>query len=80
MSRVDRRRVRVRLPDGSEVEIPCLWIPRSGDKVLVVWRIGSAPVGSAVLHEGRSYVVLSIAPNDEITEGATLGAAATLLA
>ena len=72
MSRIDARHVRVEPPGGQPFDLPCVWIPRSGDKVLALWRIGAAAPGTRVRADGVTWVVAAIRPNDAITEAATL--------
>ena len=72
MSRIDARSVRVEPADGPAFDLPCVWIPRSGDKVLALWRIGAAPAGTRILADGDTWVVAALRPNDAVTEAATL--------
>ena len=72
MSRFEQKRVQVRPSGGGELELPCLWIPRSGGKVLAIWRTGAAPREALVVSDGRTYVVESLAPVDKVTDRATL--------
>lgn len=72
MSRFEQRLVQVTPPDGAEFELPCVWVPRSGGKVLAIWRTGSAPEQSLIVSEGEAYVIAAILPVNEVTERATL--------
>ncbi|MBA2565921.1 MAG: hypothetical protein H0V09_10950 [Gemmatimonadetes bacterium] len=72
MSRFEQRRVVARTPAGEEVEVPCVWVPRSGRRVLAIWRREGVPAGSHVVSEGVTYRVRIVSPLNETTDRATL--------
>jgi len=71
VSRFEEREVCVRDPAG-ERTVRCLWVPRSGGKVLVLWPAGSAQPGDRVESQGQRYRVEVTGEADERFERATL--------